>query len=187
MKKYNRKIYIPVIFGLTILFGSLSLINGWFILGVITSMVAFIHVHNRADNIDHYCLGVDLDTNKEGDVLEISIYAFDKLKNRYFPIMSHFKQLRIYVDVILLDNFYSNIGYSIVEKPEFGIRQVTDSTKTDIVEVKQFYKQMIRSVNSNYSLSCGSMMAINIQQPSFSNKAPGVAGKLWNWWTFKRN
>jgi hypothetical protein len=188
MKKYNIKVYAPIVFSLTLIFGLLSIIlSGWFFLGVIVSMVAFIHVQNRSNRIAHYCIGVDLDTNKQGDVIEISLYAFNSIKKQYYPLMTHFKQLRIYVNVISLDNFYSNIGYPIIEDEIYQVRKVKDLEFDNITEAKKFYRKMINTVNTSYAYSCGSMIATNVQQPIVINTKPGIAGKLWNWWTFKNN
>ena len=187
MKKYNINVYAPIVFSLTLIFGLLSIIlNGWFFLGVIACMIAFIHVQNRSNKIAHYCIGVDLDTNNQGDVIEISLYAFNSTKDQYYPLMTHFKQLRIYVNVISLDNFYSNIGYPIIEDTTYQIRKVEDSEFENITEAKKFYRKMITTVNKSYAYSCGSMVATNIQQPVTPVKASGVTGKLWNWWTFKK-
>ena len=186
MKKYNTKIYNLGILGLTLILGVLSIFkSGWWFLGVVLLMVSFIYVQNRSKNIVHYCVGVDLDTNKQGDVIEISVYAFNDDTKQYTTIMTYFKQLLIYVNVNYLDSFYSNIGYTIIEDTEYRIRKVQNSTKADIEDVKRFYKKMIMELNSNYVYSAGSMADRNIGQPIISLKKVGIGGKLWNWWTFK--
>jgi hypothetical protein len=188
MKKYNSRIYNPIILVTTAIFGILSItVTAWAIIGVIMCTVVFIYVQNRADNIDHYCVGVDLDTNRQGDVIEIFVYAFNKTKNYYYPITTHFKQLRIYVNVVYLDNFYANIGYPIVEDLEFLIRKVVGSKTQDIKTAKLFYRTMIRNLNQGYKYSAGSLREKNIEQPRFNNTKTGLGGRLWNWWTFKTN
>jgi hypothetical protein len=188
MKKFNLKLYVPMIFGLTLLFGLLAIIfNGWFVVGVIAAMVAFIYVQNRSDEINHYCIGVDLDTGHAGDVLEISVYAFNKVKNQYAPVMTHFKQLGIFVNVIRLDNFYANIGYPIVEDMDYLIRQVAGSERIKIKDVKMLYRQMIRDVTKGYAFSAGAMCDQNLTQPVRTPIKNSLGGKLWNWWTFKTN
>jgi hypothetical protein len=186
MKKYNTKIYSISLLGLTLIFGILSIfINAWWFSAIIGLMVIFVYIQNRSVNIDHYCVGVDLDTNKHGDVIEISVHAFNKDIKHYITIMTYFKQLSLYVNVNYLDNFYSNIGYTIIEDTDFCIRKVQNSTKAEIKEVKKFYKKMIIQFNSNYMYSAGSMADRNIEQPPIFLKKVGFGSRLWNWWTFK--
>ena len=183
MRKFDTKIYTPVGLGLTMVLGTLSImVSAWFFIGVILTMAGYIYIQNRSIYIEHYCLGVDLDTNGDGDVIEVYMYAFNKFKNHYYPVMSYFKQLRIYVNVRLLDNFYANIGYPVVDDMTYMIRKVAGTDTEDISIAKKRYKEIIAEINRCYALSAGSIRDQNLDQPI--QKKVGVGGKLWNWWTF---
>ena len=187
MKKYNPKIYNWSILGLTLIVGVLSIFaSGWWFSGVTILMVAFIYVQYRSERIDHYCVGVDLDTNKQGDVIEILVYAFNNDTKQYTPIMTHYKQLQIYVNVNYLDSFYANIGYPIIEDTKYFIRKVDKSIKVDIKEVKSFYKKMILELNTSYDYSSGSIVDKNIEQPISYKSKSSLGCKIRNWWTFKQ-
>lgn len=186
MKRFNSKVYLPAIFSLTILFGGLSLFySRWFFLGLVVSMISFIYMQNRAEFIEHYCIGVDLNTNREGDVIEIYIYAFNKAKNQYNALSTYFKQLRIYVNVRLLDKFYSNIGYPIFEDLNYSIRKVANTEFSNINDAKKYFKKMVSEFNQSYKFGGATLRDLNMEQPG--NKRLGFGTKLWNWWTFKTN
>ena len=125
---------------------------------------------------------MDLDTNVDGDVIDVYMYAYNKTKNQYYPIMTYAKQIGIYVDVRLLDSFYANIGYPIVEDLTYMIRKVADTDTPDIKTAKKKYKEIISEINHCYALSAGSIRDQNLAQPI--QKQHGVGGKLFNWWTF---
>lgn len=186
VKKYKLKIYIPMITVMILIMGTLTMmVNGWFILGIISLIIIATYIYNRSTNIDHYCVGVDLDTNNLGDIIEIMIYAFHKEKNQYYPIGAYYKQLRIFVDVILLDKFYENTGFQIRDDVNYGVRLVKNSRFKDIKSTKKFYREMVRAVNKSYAYSANSMQDRRIEQPANVVRR-GFAGIIWNWWTLKK-
>ena len=184
--KFNTYFYTPLIYCLIILFGVLTLFySGWFFTGIILSVISLIFIQNRSLNIDHYCVAVDLDTNNNGDVIEVSIHSFDKLKKQYRLIVTYSKQLNIFVDVRLLDTFYENIGYPIFEDLDYSLRKVDNSTVLTMKQAKQIYRDLIKSINQGYSYCAGSMQDRNLQQPVLKSVKASAGTKLWNWWTFK--
>lgn len=185
MQKFNAKIYVPLLVGTTVVFGLLAVfINPRYFLGVIGVMPIFIYITNRSKEIEKYCISVDLDTNMQGDVIEVYMLAFNTRTHQYYPIMTHYKQLRIFVNIKLLDNFYSNIGYQIEDEPNYGIRKVLNSETADIAICKKQYKKFIADLNQSYKFSVGSMQDTNLTQPQIQQTNPGLLGKVWNWWTF---
>lgn len=174
MAKFNLKIVNPIIFGLTLAVGVFGIMyNHWFILGVIVLFIGFIYCQNRSDRIKHYSLGVDLDSNEQGDILELYLYAFKGEHGGFYrPIAIYRKQINLYVNVVLLDTFYESIGYEIVEDKIFNIRKVNAVDYDSIVAAKKAYKEMIKAVNYSIRMSAGSMMATNLQQPLKQSTTP---------------
>lgn len=185
MKQYNLRFWLPILISMILIMGVLTIrVNGSLIVGVISLVIVTTYIYNRSTNIDHYCVGVDLDTNDTGDIIEIMTYAFYRDKNQYYPIGIYYKPLKIFVDVVLLDKFYQNIGFQIQDNNNYRVRLVKDAKFTNIQAAKKFYRQMIKTVKKSYVYSANSMQDRRIDQQSNLVKQK-VGSMLWNWWTFK--
>lgn len=186
MKKFNTRTYLPIIFIMTIVFGVLTILNNeWFILAVVCLSLLFVYVRNRADYISYYCIGVDLNTNTSGDVIEFYIYAFNAIKNSHFPVKVALKQLNIFVNVNLLDRFYENIGYSIKDEPLYGIRKIIGSETPDLSVAKSQFTKLIIDFKTNYEYSGSALREHNMEPPKLMNKPK--KSKLLSLWAIKTN
>jgi len=185
MQKYDMKIVNTFLCLLTIIFALLGVFySNWFMLGIFVFLVVSFYFANRSKVIEHYSIAVDLDSNVHGDVLEFYLCAFSSEKGGYYrPISFHRKQMNIFVDVVLLENFYNEAGYEVIEDTTYHIRKVNGFNFDNISQAKLAYKVMLKDLNSVIEMSAGSLKAVNLDQPVKQIKKSGITNKLWRLWS----
>lgn len=130
-RKYNLSIINKVLMPLTLISGAFGVFyNHWCLLVPLICTWLYMLLSNRASTIEHYIVTTDLNTNKYGDVIEFYVLAYDSKKQKYQAVTLSQRQLDVFLDIKLLNNCFSNLGYLIIDDMEHNIR-ILDGSKTE--------------------------------------------------------
>lgn len=185
-RKYNIKVPFIILICITILLGGVGfLYSAWLICIALFCIYPFALIYNRSDEIEHYVIGTDLNTNNNGDVIELYLYAYRASKDIYQPIATSIRQLDIFVNISLLNNLFNNLGYEIIDDMNYNIRIFKYSETEFMREAKMNFQQVKEDLYKHIAYGAGSLRDSRIEQPK--KKKRGFVGKLWGWWTFQKN
>ena len=168
--KFSRKqilIGVTITYAITLIVAGILKSNPSIIISFVTLAIIPLHIFSskRMNNLDYYYIGIDLDSNSQGDKVEIYCYAFDQNSRKIHILGYHVHQYNTFFDLDRFDEFVSKVaGCNIVENKEFNIRTF-DIEFTSYSEVAKAIKGLRKSLGYYINQNQNALAAEYLSQP----------------------